>query len=171
MATVIWEERAAKWHEALCKLRRESATMLIQHGWSPRPDSDAVVAQLVREYADHPTDECERCGEFAPLKEAIDPGFLATKREKVCAWGCDIVPERGRDMSYLKYRSESADDLRGLGWRVAIHNDYEKDGEVYTFWLMTKKETENRSVALKGEGKFDADALDQIRSAIALFGQ
>jgi hypothetical protein len=27
--------------------------------------------------------------------------------------------------------------LRGLGWMVAIHNDYKLGGEAHTFWLFT----------------------------------
>jgi hypothetical protein len=28
-------------------------------------------------------------------------------------------------------------DMRGAGWRVAVHNDYERGGERMTFWLFT----------------------------------
>lgn len=55
----------------------------------------------------------------------------------------------------------SPNDLRKLGWSVAVHNDYKLNGENYTFWLMTKN-----NVALKGEGKTDEEALNQIREQI-----
>lgn len=70
----------------------------------------------------------------------------------------------------LNYGSDSADDLRGQGWRVAIHSDYELGGEMHTFWLVTK-DTEQGTIALKGEGKFDSKALDDIRDAALLLTQ
>ena len=54
------------------------------------------------------------------------------------------------------------DDLRALGWTVAVHNDYRLDGVAHTFWLFTKG-----GQAVKGEGRTDAEALNQIRAAIA----
>lgn len=60
-------------------------------------------------------------------------------------------------------RAGCPDDLRAKGWTVAVHNDYEQGGERFTFWLMTKK---GSNIALKGEGKTDAEALDQIREQI-----
>ena len=56
----------------------------------------------------------------------------------------------------------SADDIRALGWAVAVHNDYRLGGIAHTFWLFTKGE-----IAIKGEGRTDAEALDQVRAAIA----
>ena len=56
------------------------------------------------------------------------------------------------------------DDLRQLGWWVAVHNDYLLDGERYTFWLLTNPED---GTFLKGEGWTDQEALDQIRELIA----
>lgn len=61
----------------------------------------------------------------------------------------------------LKDNPSSPDDLRRLGWMVAVHNDYVLDGKRYTFWLMTKDER-----CLKGEGSCDAVALDQIRAKL-----
>ena len=59
----------------------------------------------------------------------------------------------------------SADDIRALGWAVAVHNDYRLGGIPHTFWLFTKGE-----IAVKGEGRTDAEALDQVRAAIAARG-
>ena len=50
------------------------------------------------------------------------------------------------------------DDIRAAGWMVAVHNDYRLNGKLYTFWLFTKDDR-----AVKGEGKSDADALNEIR--------
>ena len=60
-------------------------------------------------------------------------------------------------------RSEDAspDDLRALGWAVAIHNDYRQNGEPHTFWLFTKGE---RNV--KGEGRTDMEALNEVRATL-----
>lgn len=56
----------------------------------------------------------------------------------------------------------SPDDIRALGWAVAVHNDYRLKGEAHTFWLFTKGDR-----AINGEGKTDADALNIIRAALA----
>lgn len=54
------------------------------------------------------------------------------------------------------------DDIRALGWAVAIHNDYRQLGVPFTFWLFTKGER-----AIKGEGRTDADALRAVRAMLA----
>lgn len=53
------------------------------------------------------------------------------------------------------------DDIRALGWMVAVHNDYRLDGMFHTFWLFTKN-----GRAVKGEGTSDAEALNQVRILI-----
>ncbi len=55
------------------------------------------------------------------------------------------------------------DDIRAAGWMVAVHNDYRLNGELHTFWLFTKDDR-----AVKGEGKSDAEALNEIRKALAI---
>lgn len=47
--------------------------------------------------------------------------------------------------------------LRSRGWRVAAHNDYQLNGEFHTFWLFTHA----NGRWIKGEGKSDAEALNQ----------
>lgn len=54
------------------------------------------------------------------------------------------------------------DDLRKQGWSVAVHNDYRLDGYACTFWLLTKGDR-----CVKGEGRTDAEALDEIRVILA----
>ena len=56
----------------------------------------------------------------------------------------------------------SADDLRALGWTVAVHNDYRLNGVAHTFWLLTKD-----GRCIKGEGLSDADALKEIRTMLS----
>lgn len=57
--------------------------------------------------------------------------------------------------------ASSPDDLRRQGWVVAVHNDYRMNHEPHTFWLLTKGDR-----AIKGEGKSDAIALNQIREKL-----
>ena len=54
-------------------------------------------------------------------------------------------------------------DIRAQGWMVAVHNDYRLNGELYTFWLFTKD-----GRAVKGEGKSDAEALNEIREILTI---
>lgn len=54
------------------------------------------------------------------------------------------------------------DDLRAAGWTVAVHNDYCLGNIAHTFWLFTHGD--GRYV--KGEGRTDTEALDQIRTKI-----
>jgi hypothetical protein len=58
-------------------------------------------------------------------------------------------------------RAASPDDIRQEGWMVAVHNDYRLNGVFHTFWMFTRG-----SRCVKGEGRTDAEALDQVREAI-----
>lgn len=58
----------------------------------------------------------------------------------------------------------SPDDIRELGWMVAVHNDYRQDGRLHTFWLFTHPDGNY----VKGEGLTDAEALRQVRAEIGL---
>src|SRR5690606_37528993 len=62
-------------------------------------------------------------------------------------------------------REALPDDLRALGWAVAVHNDYRLNGSPHTFWLFTKD-----GRAVKGEGRTDAEALNAIRAALTAPG-
>lgn len=53
------------------------------------------------------------------------------------------------------------DDIRALGWAVAVHNDYRLNGVPHTFWLFTKG-----NLSVRGEGRTDRAALDQVRAEI-----
>lgn len=52
-------------------------------------------------------------------------------------------------------------DLREAGWEVAVHNDYRLNGLSHTFWLFTKN-----GRAVKGEGRTDRDALNEVRKVV-----
>lgn len=55
------------------------------------------------------------------------------------------------------------DDLRKLGWFVGIHNDYAVKGVPFTYWSLNHPASGR---FLKGEGRTDAEALDQIREQL-----
>ena len=59
------------------------------------------------------------------------------------------------------------DYLRSLGWMVAVHNDYKQNGEFHTFWLLTYPDGKY----LKGEGKTDEEALEQIVEELRQAGE
>jgi hypothetical protein len=59
-------------------------------------------------------------------------------------------------------RIRKIDYLRSLGWMVAVHNDYKQNGEFHTFWLLTYPDGRY----LKGEGKTDDEALNQIAESL-----
>lgn len=89
--------------------------------------------------------------------------------------GYDCFPELikqpqiiGNFGTRLYFNSNSPDDLRKLGYSVAVHNDYKMRGIDYTFWLFTKL-VDNQLIAFKGEGISDVIALDQIREQILKF--
>jgi hypothetical protein len=66
---------------------------------------------------------------------------------------------REEELNHL--RRSSPNDLRALGWTVAVHNDYRQDGQDYTFWLVTQG-----NLCFKGEGRTDSAALESIREQI-----
>lgn len=58
---------------------------------------------------------------------------------------------------------ELLDKIRDKGHMVACHNDYVKDGELWTFWLFTKPHPEHDiGFSVKGEARTDVEALNQI---------
>src|SRR5690348_4359707 len=65
----------------------------------------------------------------------------------------------------IKFGSNSPDDLRKLGFSVAIHNDYKLHGIDYTFWLFIKL-INDQLIAVIGEGISDIIALDIVREQI-----
>lgn len=88
----------------------------------------------------------------------FDPAALLGELQNCArsAWLASAKVQRGSATATLDARS--ADDLRAKGWSVAVHNDYRINGEPHTFWLLTHGDR-----AIKGEGKTDVEALNQIR--------
>lgn len=78
-----------------------------------------------------------------------------------CSDSDEAIFQAGRSEALLGLRSSTPDDLRADGWTVAVHNDYRQDGQSYTFWLFTKN-----GRAVKGEGRTDAEALDEVRRIV-----
>ena len=70
----------------------------------------------------------------------------------------EVLVRSGNDVLEYAHNPASPDDIRARGWMVAVHNDYRLNGELYTFWLFTKGDR-----AVKGEGKCDAEALNEVR--------
>ena len=62
-----------------------------------------------------------------------------------------------------RVRDSNPDDIRALGWTLAVHNDYSVEGSSLTFWLFTDPKTGR---FLKGEGYSDAAALNRVREAL-----
>lgn len=50
------------------------------------------------------------------------------------------------------------DRLRASGWRVAVHNDYQFEGQLFTFYLFTHAS----GLWLKGEARSDLEALQEV---------
>ena len=59
----------------------------------------------------------------------------------------------------------NANDIRALGWMVAVHNDYLLGDVPYAFWLFTNSTT---GKFVKGEGRTDADALNEVRKKLRM---
>ncbi len=80
--------------------------------------------------------------------------------ERLRDGGRELPAEWWRQVAAHAARSVP-NDIRAAGWFVAVHNDYRLNGELWTFWLFTKD-----GRAVKGEGRTDAEALDQVREQI-----
>lgn len=120
----------------------------------PRNLDGEPVATRLRAWADvrdeeavaEPTDEAKR-DRTALLRAAAD--LIEQSGRAACA------------SDALRLASAvTADDMRALGWAVAVHNDYRLHGEPHTFWLFTRD-----GCAIKGEGRTDAEALRDARAA------
>lgn len=73
-----------------------------------------------------------------------------------------ILPEKERLCNQITFGSSSPDDLRQLGFTVTVHNDYRLGGVAHTYWHLS----DSKNQGYIGEGRSDADALDQIRHQI-----
>jgi hypothetical protein len=137
-------------------LRTRIQTAYTSHDGTPRSLAHAtiVLRALALELVERLEDVDRECANLrAVLAEEVREPVLAA-----VSGVTQLVRERDDG---LRARP---DDLRTLGWAVAVHNDYRQDGVPYTFWLLTKD-----GRAVKGEGRTDAEALDQIRQTIASF--
>jgi len=109
---------------------------------------------------------CERCGRpKITLSFRGDPDTVCFREHSGSALKCQEVTIdslQSELATALARVAGSPDDLRALGWSVAVHNDYKLDGHDWTFWLFTKGHW-----CIKGEGQTDAEALDEIRRALA----
>lgn len=76
-------------------------------------------------------------------------------------WRAEIAEEESAKLRSIQ--AGGPDDIRACGWAVAAHNDYRLDGKPHTFWLFTQA-----GRAVKGEGRTDKEALNQVREQIGL---
>jgi len=76
---------------------------------------------------------------------------------------CPTCGPQVKDNERDRLRASSPDDIRNLGWLVAIHNDYILEGRRMTFWLFTDYRTGR---FIKGEGFTDVEALNVCRHQI-----
>lgn len=124
-----------------------------RYGVSPAISEEEVARQATDSIAMRTADWFT--GDSANRKDAI---FALVKQDVEAA----IRKVSGPLREQLElYRESSPNDLRELGWLVAVHNDYRINGIEYTFWLLTKG-----NECIKGEGRTDADALNWIRLAL-----
>jgi hypothetical protein len=85
--------------------------------------------------------------ELKPMKPTMQA--VREAREEAKEWIAQKKIEKD-DVCFSKLLNK----FRKLGWHVAVHNDYKKDNEWYTFWLFTKG-----NECVKGEGRTDLEAL------------
>jgi hypothetical protein len=140
----------------------------------PPPAEDVVEAKT------NPLPRCYVCGAEATCcgeyEGATAPQFccdLHCGHGNEDGWCCGIeeavaclAAQRNALQAERNRLQESLpDDIRARGYSVAVHNDYRQDGVLHTFWLVTFE-----SRCIKGEGRSDAEALEQIRHILRTGG-
>ena len=93
-----------------------------------------------------------------PDEKAIAPLFPEDLEEIRQVWE---AVRAGLPANPFRMGDPTPDDIRAAGWMVAVHNDYRMAGTIHTFWLFTKGDH-----CVKGEGRTDIEALDQVRSEL-----
>lgn len=97
----------------------------------------------------------------ALIPEPAEPAPPEGRPEGCDCWGsstCSLCDPGGTGRRTVGAPA-TVDDLRALGWTVAVHNDYRLQGQAHTFWLFTKGD-----FAAKGEGRTDSEALSKAMS-------
>ncbi|MEE9382827.1 MAG: hypothetical protein V3V08_05375 [Nannocystaceae bacterium] len=89
--------------------------------------------------------------------------LLSSKAGRLEAENAELRGEVERLKAQLDVPTQ-LDRIRSAGWSVAVHNDYQQDGQFHTFWLVTKG-----TRCAKGEGTSDMVALDAVQMAIGGF--
>lgn len=69
----------------------------------------------------------------------------------------------GMSDSEISMMEALPDDIRAQGWAVVCHNDYRLKGQSYTFWSFSRGRE-----YIKGEGRTDAEALNQVRAQMSV---
>lgn len=120
---------------------------------SPVGGSTDLTGELYLDVMNIPCDESKASAEYTDHRSAYKHGHRDARHA-----AADIVNEFSSRPAALA----APDDIRARGWAVAVHNDYRLNGVANTFWLFTKD-----GCAVKGEGKTDAEALNEVRAALA----
>ena len=93
--------------------------------------------------------------------------YQSERYRPVCYPDCENEKHIRKDERDKVLTEKRIDYLRSLGWMVAVHNDYKQNGEFHTFWLLTYPDGKY----LKGEGKTDDEALEQIVEELRQAGE
>jgi hemerythrin len=114
---------------------------------------------------------CPICGEPDMRREVYAEGhsviFCTNSTCRSNGGTFDMDPKAGASGSMLVALTAGCpDDLRAHGWAVAAHHDYQLNGVPHTSWLFTRGDR-----FVKGEGRTDAEALDQIREQLPEIGE
>lgn len=109
--------------------------------------NEGLTAAYMRGVADQRDETREAEAELDDVRQLL--GYPSTPEVKLAA-------------DNARLREASPEDIRALGWVVAVHNDYRLNGVPHTFWLFTKDGRE-----VHGEGLTDAAALNCVRAALA----
>ena len=79
-------------------------------------------------------------------------------------YGAQLVAKLAEETR--RARASVPDDIRALGWTVAVHSDYRHGAALYTRWIFIQHEK-----AVRGEGETDRDALNVVRVQLGLLAQ
>lgn len=98
------------------------------------------------------------------IKRTGEPcvGFKGFLERQYLSQRCHLDELDRLEAKLAKAMEALPDDLRAAGWTVAVHNDYRQNGEAHTFWLFTRG-----TRAVKGEGRTDAEALNNARRTLS----
>lgn len=158
-----WQKRAAEAEKELYSI----AAIIAKHAPKEPSYGASLMTHPIMKLASDGLMRCttcgsanrdERCGVDSDTRipAPSEPGAVRRETESEVSQRVQFQPTL-MTLQQLRERS-SPDDLRKLGWSVAVHNDYRRNGKTFTFWLMVKG-----TQCVAGDGETDAEALNWIR--------